>query len=314
MMKSVRYLKYSGWSILGLLSLILVWGLAKPYWIDTESEVVVIPDSPIEWEGQRIAQISDLQVGMWLDNTLTIRRIVNQLVEKRPAAILISGDFIYKPGEAPSAELTQVANLLRPLTAANIPTYAVLGNHDYDLHQPGMPQNDARASQVRQTLEAIGIKILQNEAVALPQSALPRRYREGHPSPVTPSNSSLYLVGIGAHRPQADNPAVALSRLPDRAPRVVMMHNPDTFERFPANTAPLAVAGHTCGGQIRFPFLPDWSWLTYVMEDEVHTDGWINQYGQPGNHLYVNRGIGFSVVPIRINCPPEVTSFTLQRS
>jgi uncharacterized protein len=306
MLKSLRSLKYLGLSVVGLLGFLLLWGLVEPYWIDTEQEVAAIPDLPIAWEGQRIAQISDLQVGMWLDNTLTIRRIIDQLIVERPAAVLISGDFIYKPGETPSAELEQVANLLRPLSAANIPTYAVLGNHDYNLHQSDAPQNDARAAQVRQTLEAIGIEVLQNEAVALPS---PDRPLSG-----TPSNSPLYLVGIGAHRPQLDNPAVALGQIPDRAPRVVMMHNPDTFEQLPANTAPLAVAGHTHGGQIRLPFLPEWSWLTYVMDDEVHADGWIDQYGQPGNRLYVNRGIGFSIVPIRINCRPEVTLFRLQRS
>jgi uncharacterized protein len=248
-----------------------------------------------------------------LDNTSTIRRIVEVLIEERPAVVLISGDFIYKPGETPSAELNQVTNLLRPLIVANIPTYAVLGNHDYNLHQSKTRRNDTRAAQVHQTLEAMGIEVLQNEAVSLPEPARSSPVASPTP-PSTASNSSLYLVGIGAHRPQVDKPAMALSQIPDRAPRIVMMHNPDTFEQLPANAAPFAVAGHTHGGQIRLPFLPDWSWLTYVMNDEVHADGWINQYGQPGNHLYVNRGIGFSMVPIRINCPPEITLFTLRKN
>jgi predicted MPP superfamily phosphohydrolase len=48
----------------------------------------------------------------------------------------------------------------------------------------------------------------------------------------------------------------------------------------------------------------------------VHADGWIRDrgFGAPGNTLYVNRGIGFSDVPIRINCPPELTLFTLRRA
>ena len=41
-------------------------------------------------------------------------------------------------------------------------------------------------------------------------------------------------------------------------------------------------------------------------------DGWVDGwFGEPGNRLYVNRGIGFGTVPIRTNCPPEVTVFTL---
>ncbi|MGB3760287.1 MAG: hypothetical protein WBA07_28570 [Rivularia sp. (in: cyanobacteria)] len=44
----------------------------------------------------------------------------------------------------------------------------------------------------------------------------------------------------------------------------------------------------------------------------MYGDGWIKDYGKQGNRLYVNRGIGFSDIPIRINCPPEVTLFTLR--
>jgi hypothetical protein len=37
----------------------------------------------------------------------------------------------------------------------------------------------------------------------------------------------------------------------------------------------------------------------------------VQAYGQPGNRLYVNRGIGFSLLPLRINCAPEITVFSL---
>ena len=89
------------------------------------------------------------------------------------------------------------------------------------------------------------------------------------------------------------------------------MHHPDTFASLPAGSAPLAIAGHTHGGQVRLPFLPRWSWMTLAKDEPVHVDGWIQDYGAAGNRLYVNRGIGFSTIPIRINCPPEITIFTL---
>ena len=92
------------------------------------------------------------------------------------------------------------------------------------------------------------------------------------------------------------------------------MHNPDTFATVPTGAAPLAVAGHTHGGQLRIPFTPQWTWLTYLAEDRIHADGWIEDYGRAGNRLYVNRGIGFSQLPLRINCPPEITFFTLTRA
>lgn len=300
----MKKIKFALLGLLGVFGLLLIWGLIEPYLIDTEAEVAEIPNLPTAWEGQRIALISDWQVGMWLGNTATIRRIVEQLVEKRPAVVLISGDFIYRPGQNPTQEIDKVIELVRPLQEAGIPTYAVLGNHDYGLAMGS--KNQHLASQLYESLEAAGVQVLKNEAVGL---VLPENRGS-----VAKTEENLYLVGIGPHLPNEDRPTVALSQVPEGAPRLVMMHNPDSFAALPPRTAPLAVAGHTHGGQIRLPFLPEWSWLALTSDEEVHVDGWISNYGQPGNRLYVNRGIGFSHIPIRFNCPPEITLFTLQQT
>ena len=56
-----------------------------------------------------------------------------------------------------------------------------------------------------------------------------------------------------------------------------------------------------------------WFLLTYDEEELVHVAGWIEDFGKPGNNLYINRGIGFSRVPLRINAPPELTLFKLRK-
>ncbi len=290
----------------GLAAFLLIWGvIIEPRLIDREEEIAPIPGLPPAWAGQRVALITDLHVDMWLANTDTIRRIVAELIEERPAAVLLGGDFLYDPGADASEEIREVVVLLRPLGEAGIATYAVLGNHDYvvdelDEAEPGERKRDDVAWQLRQALEAIGIPVVHNAAIPLPP---PGGGAAGPP---------LYLVGIGSAWAGEARPDEALDDVPDGAPRLVLMHNPDTFAELPAGSAPLAVAGHTHGGQVRVPFLPEWSWLTYAVEDEVHADGWIDGYGAPGNRLYVNRGIGFGTAPIRVNCPPEVTVFTLR--
>ena len=147
-----------------------------------------------------------------------------------------------------------------------------------------------------------GVRVLENEAVALSRTG---DGREG----VQP----LYLVGVGSEWAGRANPAEALRRVPSGAPRVLFMHNPESFTRLPAGAAPLALAGHTHGGQIRLPWTPHWSWISIVREGETHADGWIADpsFGQPGNRLYVNRGVGFSDLPVRINCRPELTYMSL---
>ena len=161
-MKLTKKIKYSVLGLLGLLSLLLAWGVAiEPYLIDREEEVALIPGLPASWQGKRVALIADFQVGMWMDNTPTIRRIVKQLVEERPAFILIAGDFVYKPDSDPTAEINEVVELVRPLSEAQIPTYAVLGNHDYAKESA----DDQRSSELQKALEAAGVRISLAESV-----------------------------------------------------------------------------------------------------------------------------------------------------
>ena len=295
-MKITKILKYSTLGLLGILSILVVWGLLEPKFIDVEEETAIIPNLPPAWEGKRIGQVSDFQVGMRYDNTGTMRDSIKKLVEDKPAAVLITGDFIYHSLPNASEELSKVTQAIQPLIKANIPTYAVLGNHDYS-HKPALPE---LGEQVKNTLEGIGVKVLQNQAVNIDSPA------------VQGSNQPLYLVGLGAYIAKNSDVKKALAELPDNSPRVVMMHNPASFAAFPPQTAPLAVAGHTHGGQIRLPYTPQWSYLSLIKGEEVYGDAWIKNYGEAGNNLYVNRGIGFSDVPIRINCAPEVTLFTLR--
>jgi hypothetical protein len=261
---------------------------------------------------------------MWLDNTDTIRRMVDRLVGEPPALVLIAGDFIYHPlgeeGGDPQREaygseavrqaatiIAEVVALVRPLPEAGIPTYAVLGNHDYGMESRRVARLDWLAQDLARGLEQAGVRVLQNQAVALPAPG-----DQGTPVPPRTAQQALHLVGIGSHYAGYDRVEQAFRRLPDGVPRLVLMHHPETFARIPARAAPLAVAGHTHGGQISLPFTPDWSWMNLLYDDQVHADGWIDDYGAPGNRLYVNRGIGFSAVPVRINAVPEITVVELQ--
>ncbi len=305
MRRVARYARRIGLVVGIVLSALLVWGLLiEPRLIDVESEVAMLPNLPSAWEGRELALIADLQIGMWGANTGTARRIVQRLVDDPPAAVLVAGDFLYKSGDELADHIAEAVDIVRPLTAAGIPTYAVLGNHDYSMDVKGDPKNAAMAARLRAALEAAGVRVLENEAVRM---ALPARADAVGAEP-------LYLVGVGSNWAGADDPAAALAPVPRGAAYVLLMHNPDSFERMAAGSAPLALAAHTHGGQVRVPFTPEWSWLTFVKDETVHADGWTDStFGAPGNRLYINRGIGFSDVPLRINATPELTRLTLRR-
>ena len=314
MRRAARYATRAVIALGAALVALLLWGvLVEPRLIGVEREVAAVPGLPAAWDGQQIAVIADLQVGMWGANTGTARRMVERLVETPPAAVLIAGDFLYKADEESAEHIAEAVRIVRPLPAAGVPTYAVLGNHDYSMDEKDDVPDTAMAARLRHALEHAGIRVLQNEAVVL---ALRADVGTASPPAGDPQyRSRLYLVGIASHWANEDDPAAALAQVPRGAPRVVLMHNPSSFERLPAGASPVALAAHTHGGQVRLPFSPHWSWLTFVRDETVHADGWIDGgFGAPGNALYVNRGIGFSDVPIRINARPELTLLTLTRS
>lgn len=305
-----------------LLAAILLWGFAiEPHLIDEEEWSLELAGLPAAWDGHRVAVIGDLQVGMWLDNTSTIRRIVERLVNKPPALVLIAGDFIYHPlGDAGGprhredfdaethrtvqAVIAQTVDLVRPLAAAGIPTVAVLGNHDYAMETQKAARLDWVADDLRQALETAGVRVLRNAAAAVSPPAGGTAQRQ--------PESLLYVVGIDSHHAGYDDPTKALSQVPSAASRLVLMHHPASFEAVPAQAAPVAFAGHTHGGQIALPWSPQLSWMALMYAEKVHVEGWISDFGAEGNQLYVNRGIGFSVLPFRIGASPEVTLVRLR--
>ena len=319
----LKNIVYAASVLLAIIIVVIFWGVViEPRLVDQPEWTVEIRALPASWNGREIALMADLQVGMWLGNTDTVRRIVDRLIQRKPAAVLIAGDFIYHPTEDEPEEvreefepseyredaledIRQAVDLIRPLIEAGIRVYAVLGNHDYGMETESAVALPWVADLVANSLSKVGVQHLNNRAVLIEP---PGAAAAGGGA----SDLPFYLVGIGAHLPRQDDPESALAGVPAAAARIVFMHNPASFERIPSGQAPLALAAHTHGGQVRLPFLPEWTWLSYVKGEKIHADGWIDGYGKAGNRLYVNRGIGFSKVPIRINCRPEVTIFTLR--
>jgi uncharacterized protein len=285
----------------GAAALGIIWAAGiEPRLLDVAEVTARVPGLPPEWEGQRIAALGDLQVGVWYANTDTARRAVDRALRERPAAILLLGDYLYHPAPHRQDALALVRQLLAPLRESGIPIYAVLGNHDYGLDDDATPPPAELAESVRDMLRDLGIRVLENEAVRLTHSG--------------GGEGAVWLAGIVSHDGKDQEPARALATIPEGAPRIVVMHNPHSFQGLPRGAAPFAVAAHTHGAQVRFPFLPGRSWLARKEAQPAHIAGWAAaDFGEPGNHLYVNRGIGFSALPVRFNARPELTLFRLTR-
>lgn len=315
---SVRHAARVTGLVIAVVLAVLVYGsLVEPrLLLDVREETARLPALPQAWRGARVAVIADIQVGLWGDNTRMVRRVVERIVRDSPDLVVLAGDFIYEPGADATDEARRAVDIVSPLERSGIPVFAVLGNHDWSVDEADASVDEEAGRTVERTLEDVGIEVLSNEARGVTRRTTPvaagaeGRDRDGWP---TDDAEMLWVVGIGSHWAGKDRPADAVAAVPPGAPRLVIMHHPDSFESLPAGEAPLAVAGHTHGGQVRLPFLPQWTWMTFAAEDDVHVDGWLSSdYGAPGNRLYVNRGIGFSVIPVRIRARPELTYITLR--
>lgn len=150
--------------------------------------------------------------------------------------------------------------------------YAVLGNHDSIRMVPG--------------LEDLGIRMLLNEAVTLE--------RDG---------ARLHLAGIDdAHYFQVHNIEKAAAAVPQQDISVLLSHTPEIYRLAACAGFNLLLSGHTHGGQIclpgRFPLT-----LDSKLPRHMGSGAW--QYRQLTG--YTSVGVGASVVPVRFNCPPEIT-------
>ena len=278
---------------LGLaLTAVLVWGFAvEPHWLEVVRFRVPIPNLPPAWEGRTVAVLSDFQVGCRGATTRAARRAVAVARDEGAALALFAGDFVY---QARDGDAECAVGLLHPLVEAGVPTFAVLGNHDYRLNLVERDPDLALAGAVEAAAEALGVRVLENEHVAVEPPG---------------GGAPLWVVGVGSEWAGRADVERAFAGLDAEAPRIVLLHHPAPFLRIPARRAPLAVAGHTHGGQIRLlPFVHE----IKLLGDAHLLDGWGPlDHGREGNRLYVNRGIGFSWLPVRIGARPELTLIEL---
>jgi uncharacterized protein len=157
------------------------------------------------------------------------------------------------------------------------PVFAVLGDHDTIQMVPG--------------LEDMGIWMLLNESEALVRG-----------------DQRIYLAGIDdAHYYRVDNIEKAAAEIPPGAFSILLSHTPEIYRQAAHAGFDLLLGGHTHGGQICLPgSIP--ITLDSVLPRRMGSGPW-NYGGMAG---YTSVGVGSSIVPVRINCPPEITLHRLR--
>ncbi|WP_437734822.1 metallophosphoesterase [Sorangium sp. So ce1335] len=235
--------------------------------------------------GVTIAQLSDVHVGSFMD--------AERLDELRDAINAVRADIHVITGDLLDHHVSQLelsTRLLRGLRPARGQLFFCMGNHEY------IAARSASIPAIMKGLEEAGAQVLVDEAreVRLGGDRLwmgaidyPSRARPGEP----------------ARRPTVDGLARALGQMQDDgAPRILLSHHPGTFRAARELPFDLMLSGHTHGGQISLGRIGDYA-LTPMLPAGLYHNG---LYEHRGRRLHVNAGAG-GWLPVRINCPPEIT-------
>jgi predicted MPP superfamily phosphohydrolase len=234
---------------------------------------------PNLFSGFRVAQISDIHMGGWM-NQERFQHVADLIMKEKPDVLLITGDFLigHQFNQVTCQFLQNLIPVLSPI-AKTIPTFAVLGNHDY--------WTDAEA--VRQMLSTCGIIDLTNSVFT-----------------ITRETAQLHLCGVDDMWEGAPDLELVTSELDGESAAILLAHEPD-FADTSARTGKfsLQVSGHSHGGQVVLPFLgpPILPYLGRKYPSGLYQIGDMYQY--------TNRGVGMAGFPVRWNCRPEITLFEL---
>ena len=258
------------------------------HWIEVVEHSVSLAGLPQVFDGMRIVQLSDIHLDEYTE-PFFLRHVVDRINEIKPDAVYLTGDYVtvglgsraFAIGAA-----WQCANILNGLACKS--RFAILGNHDVGVG----------AREVTEALTANGISVLRNACLPI-ERAGGRFWLSGLDDPVN-GHPDMELAIPRSIRKIAKEPIVLMCHAPDYA-NVLL-------DDIAGWSVGLMLSGHTHGGQIRFPgvgalYLPGWG--------RRYDQGW---FRLTRLQLYVNRGIGTLGVPFRLNCPPEITVFTLRTS
>jgi uncharacterized protein len=243
---------------------------------------IAITNLPPSFQNYRIVQISDMHLEEFTE-PIFLEHVVRKVNDLAPDLVLITGDFVTHGAFTYTAGAYAAKRCAEILSAITCPLrYGCLGNHDVA----------AGAHIVIDALAPYGIPVLVNQHL-----------------PIERNGARIWLCAV--HDPAVGAPDLDLTLPTDPdGPVILMAHEPDYADTVAVHPrghlVDLMLSGHSHGGQVKFPIVGA---LILPPMGTKYPEG---RYRFQQIQLYVNRGLGTVGLPFRLNCPPEITVFTLR--
>ena len=270
--------------------------------IDVSPEhYVPIPNLPRSLEGLTVVQISDLHVGPYIRQR-ELEHVVELVNQLHPDIVAITGDVLDR-------HLASLPDAVKGLSGlhSNFGAIAVLGNHDYYADRYSFSGTYRGGVKIAQGLASIKIPTLRNQVFHITEGADRLEILGLDWLTTGPNDRNFFSYKPVETRKQLRR---MLQEAAPEAPKLLMAHHPDTFLEVPPEIG-LTLSGHTHGGGQVILGTIDGKPIGIGSLRFKYLSG---LYQKNGSSLYVNRGIGYLGIPIRINCPPEISRFRLVRA
>lgn len=253
----------------------------EPASLTTAEYKIGLANWPASCSHYKIAVLADLHVGSPFNGLDKLDKIINETLDAKPDLVLLAGDFVIHGviGGSFVPPEQAAASLSRLTSVADV--YAVLGNHDWWLD----------GKRVHAALENQGIPVLEDASTK-----------------IGTDKCQFWLAGVSDYWEGAHDVAKALHNIPTQSPTIVFTHNPDVFPDIPSHVS-LTIAGHTHGGQVYIPGIGRPQVPSQYGEKYA-----VGHIIEQGKNLFVNVGVGTSILPVRFLVPPEISILVLNRS
>lgn len=275
--------------VIALLSIIIVIFLFGSYCYYENTELVIKRYNvvnnkiPKAFHNYKIIQISDYH------NTKSKRLnrdLINSIKKEKPNIIVITGDLV----DATKTDIDTSINLIKELEVV-APIYYVKGNHEVKI---------SNYDELRSKLLECNVNILENKGMIIEKDN-DKINILGIDDPIT--NFEDYVSDANTVNNELQN-----IDYDSKLFSILLSHRPELFETYSLNNIDLVLTGHAHGGQIRIPFIGGLI---------APNQGFLPKYDsglfiKENTNMIVSRGIGNSVIPIRINNRPELTIINLK--
>lgn len=259
-----------------LIFLFSIYFFIENNWIQTENIKIEMNNLPKGLNGLRIVHLSDVHLPK---NASNIDNIVNKVKQQKPDIIVITGDIIDKSANIKTCGLDKLCKELSKISK----TYAVTGNHE--MWSGNVVQWD-------KILTDNNIKVLNNEVEIF-------------------TKNGCYVAIIGLedaceYTPENLNGFQKLKENKDM-PIILLAHRPELFTSYSSPSQSInpniVFSGHAHGGQFRIPFIDKGIIAPNQGLFPKYTSG---LYTSNNVNMIVSRGLGNSIIPIRINNRPHM--------